>query len=121
MHRPQGQPRASRGRSERGAALMAAGVEVGKVDVKSMYTRDFVLDVCTRFANGETIDSIARSSGERKRDIEALLSAFRPEMEAAFRGAAERSNASVSETVVKMNALERIAVALEQLVDIMKR
>lgn len=91
------------------------------MDVKSMYTRDFALDVCTRFANGETIDSIARSSGERKSDIEALLRACKPEMEAAFRQAAEiEAYISAHKSSVEVNTLGRIAAALERMIEILE-
>ena len=91
------------------------------MDVKSMYTRAFTLDVCTRFANGETIDSIARNSGERRRDIEALLRACKPEMEAAFCHAAGiEAYLSAHKSGVEVNALGRIAAALERMIEILE-
>ena len=85
---------------------MVHGKEENMVNVKELFTREFALDVCARFAGGESIAEIADSSGNSIEEIEELLKAYHSEMaEAASMGR-------------EADALERIAAALERLVEI---
>lgn len=91
------------------------------MNVKAVFTREFVLDVCTRFAGGETIASIALSSGNEPEEIEALLKAYQPEMEEAFRRAGEKhGSTSIFADSGKVDVLERIAAALERVKEILE-
>lgn len=89
------------------------------MNVKAMFTRDFALDVCTQYASGESIDFIAESSGNTREEIEALLKAYHPEMEEAFRRA-EGIPKPAPTAGNEAGALERIAAALEQLTEILE-
>lgn len=89
------------------------------MNVKAMFTRDFALEVCTRYANGESIGDIAECSGNAPEEIEALLKAYHPEMEEAFRRI-EGGPGPTPTADGKTDVLERIATALEQLAEILK-
>lgn len=43
------------------------------MDINSRFTREFAVEVCRRFAFGESIDEIAEESGNQPEEIEALL------------------------------------------------
>ena len=98
---------------------MVHGKEENMVNVKELFTREFALDVCARFAGGESIAEIADSSGNSIEEIEELLKAYQPEMAEAFRraGGAQR-HAKAAPMGREADALERIAAALERLVEI---
>lgn len=53
------------------------------MDINSKFTREFVADVCRRFAFGESIDEIAESTDNPPDDIEALLKTNRHVMQKA--------------------------------------
>lgn len=89
------------------------------MNVKAMFTRDFALEVCMRYAGGESIDDIAESSGNTREEIEALLKAYHPEMEEAFRQIEGRPG-STPTSGDKTGVLERIATALERLAGILE-
>lgn len=88
-------------------------------NVKELFTREFALDVCARFAGGESIAEIADSSGNSIEEIEELLKAYHSEMAEAFhRAGAVRQKAKAASMGREADALERIAAALERLVEI---
>lgn len=91
------------------------------MNAKAGLTRERVLDVCTRFASGESIADIALSSGCGLKEIEAILKAYQPEMEEAFRRVWETQMCtSVPEAGSEADVLERIAAALERVAEILE-
>ena len=98
---------------------MVHGKEEKRMNVKELFAREFALDVCARFAGGESIAEIADSSGNTIEEIEELLKAYHAEMAEAFhRAGAVRQKAKAASMGREADALERIAAALEQLAEI---
>lgn len=88
------------------------------MDIRAKFTREFALEVCTRFARGEGIDEIAADSGNTQEEIKALLTAYHTEMQQAMDRAASTSPAQPKPIGARVDPLERIAEALEKLVEL---
>lgn len=90
-----------------------------------MFTREFALNVCTRFAKGEDIDQIAEDSGNLPDEIEALLKAYHREMQEAvdrMEGKPIEAAATIGNSRdMSESYLKRIADALEKMVGIFEK